>query len=102
MTQKTDFAVGRVEKSTERFDYVRVNERNMSTYSAQSFDEASKYDDLETAKTVVQAQNMMSQLFGDNYVYKVVQRDMTMTVLDENGEEEDVEAPVEEEPTEGE
>lgn len=85
MVNKTDYAVGRVAEDTQQFDYVRVNERNLSVYMAQNFDDAGKYEDLEQAKKVVQAQNMMSSIFGGNYVYKVVQRDTQFTVLDENG-----------------
>lgn len=97
MTQKTDFAVGRVENETQKLDYVKVNERNLSVFNAQNFDDASKYDDLEKVKQIVQAQNMMSGIFGDNFVYKVVQRDTVFTVLDENGNKEDGhEVPVEE------
>ena len=100
MVNKTDYAVGRVAEDTQQFDYVRVNERNLSVYMAQSFDDAGKYEDLDQAKKVVQAQNMMSTIFGGNYVYKVVQRDTAFTVLNENGEEEpEHEVPVEE-PTE--
>ena len=100
MNQKTDFAVGRIAHDTEQFDYVRVNERNLSVFMAQNFDDAGKYEDLEQAKKVVQAQNMMSTIFGGNYEYKVVQRDTAFTVLNENGEEEpEHEVPVDE-PTE--
>lgn len=100
MVNKTDFAVGRVANDTQQFDYVRVNERNLSVFMAQNFDDAGKYEDLEQAKKVVQAQNLMSQIFGGNYEYKVVQRDTAFTVLNENGEEEpEHEVPVEE-PTE--
>ena len=101
MVNKTDFAVGRVANDSQQFDYVRVNERNLSVFMAQNFDDAGKYDDLEQAKKVVQAQNLMSQIFGGNYVYKVVQRDTAFTVLNENGEEEpEHEIPVDEEPDE--
>ena len=99
MNSKTDYAVGRVENNTQQLDYVRVNERNLSVFIAQNFDDAGKYEDLEQAKKVVQAQNLMSQIFGGNYVYKVVQRDTQFTVLDENGEE-DTEQEVPTEPTE--
>lgn len=100
MVNKIDYAVGRVAEDTQQFDYVRVNERNLSVFMAQNFDDAGKYDDLEQAKKVVQAQNLMSQIFGGNYEYKVVQRDTTFTVLNENGEEEpEHEVPVDE-PTE--
>lgn len=100
MVNKTDYAVGRVANDSQQFDYVRVNERNLSVFMAQNFDDAGKYDDLEQAKKVVQAQNLMSQIFGGNYEYKVVQRDTAFTVLNENGEEEpEHEVPVEE-PTE--
>ena len=88
MVNKTDYAVGRVANDSQQFDYVRVNERNLSVFMAQNFDDAGKYDDLEQAKKVVQAQNLMSQIFGGNYEYKVVQRDTAFTVLNENGEEE--------------
>lgn len=101
MVNKTDFAVGRVANDSQQFDYVRVNERNLSVFMAQNFDDAGKYDDLEQAKKVVQAQNLMSQIFGGNYEYKVVQRDTAFTVLNENGEEEpEHEVPVDEEPAE--
>lgn len=101
MNERTDFAVGRVAKDTEQFDYVRVNERNLSVYMAQNFDDAGKYEDLDQAKKVVQAQNLMSKIFGGNYEYKVVQRDTAFTVLNENGEEEpEHEVPVGEEPAE--
>lgn len=97
MNERTDFAVGRVENNTKQFDYVRVNERNLSVYMAQNFDDAGKYEDLDQAKKVVQAQNLMSQIFGGNYEYKVVQRDTAFTVLNENGEEEpEHEVPVDE------
>lgn len=100
MANKTDYAVGRVANDSQQFDYVRVNERNLSVFMAQNFDDAGKYDDLEQAKKVVQAQNLMSQIFGGNYEYKVVQRDTAFTVLNENGEEEpEHEVPVDE-PTE--
>lgn len=99
MNKKTDYAVGRVENDTQQLDYVRVNERNLSVFIAQNFDDAGKYEDLEQAKKVVQAQNLMSQIFGGNYVYKVVQRDTQFTVLDENGEE-DTEQEVPTEPAE--
>lgn len=100
MVNKTDYAVGRVANDSQQFDYVRVNERNLSVFMAQNFDDAGKYDDLEQAKKVVQAQNLMSQIFGGNYEYKVVQRDTAFTVLNENGEEEpEHEVPVDE-PTE--
>lgn len=85
MVNKTDYAVGRVAEDTQQFDYVRVDERRLTVYNASSFDDASKYDNLEKAKQIVQAQNMMSTIFGGNYVYKVVQRDTQFTVLDENG-----------------
>lgn len=85
MENKTDYAVGRVAEDTQQFDYVRVDERRLTVYNASSFDDASKYEDLEKAKQIVQAQNMMSTIFGGNYVYKVVQRDTQFTVLDENG-----------------
>lgn len=99
MVNKTDYAVGRVAEDTQQFDYVRVNERNLSVFMAQNFDDAGKYDDLEQAKKVVQAQNLMSQIFGGNYEYKVVQRDTAFTVLNENGEEEPQhEVPVDEQP----
>lgn len=101
MNERTDFAVGRIAHDTEQFDYVRVNDRNLSVYIAQNFDDAGKYEDLEQAKKVVQAQNMMSQIFGGNYEYKVVQRDTAFTVLNENGEEEpEHEVPVDDEPAE--
>ena len=97
MVNKTDYAVGRVANDSQQFDYVRVNERNLSVFIAQNFDDAGKYEDLEQAKKVVQAQNLMSQIFGGNYVYKVVQRDTAFTVLNENGEEEpEHEVPVDE------
>lgn len=101
MVNKTDYAVGRVANDSQQFDYVRVNERNLSVYMAQNFDDAGKYEDFEQAKKVVQAQNLMSQIFGGNYEYKVVQRDTAFTVLNENGEEEpEHEIPVDEEPAE--
>lgn len=100
MNERTDFAVGRVENNSQQFDYVRVNDRQLTVYTAQNFDDAGKYEELEQAKKVVQAQNMMSQIFGGNYEYKVVQRDTKLTVLNEDGEEEpEHEVPVEE-PTE--
>lgn len=99
MVNKTDYAVGRVANDSQQFDYVRVNERNLSVFMAQNFDDAGKYDDLEQAKKVVQAQNLMSQIFGGNYEYKVVQRDTAFTVLNENGEEEpEHDVPVDEPP----
>lgn len=101
MVNKTDYAVGRVASDTQQLDYVRVNDRQLTVYTAQRFDEAGKYEDLEKAKKVVQAQNLMSQIFGGNYEYKVVQRDTAFTVLNENGEEEpEHEIPVDEEPAE--
>ena len=99
MVNKTDYAVVRVANDSQQFDYVRVNERNLSVFMAQNFDDAGKYDDLEQAKKVVQAQNLMSQIFGGNYEYKVVQRDTAFTVLNENGEEEpEHDVPVDDEP----
>lgn len=101
MVNKTDYAVGRVAEDTQQFDYVRVDDRRLTVYNAPNFDEASKYEDLEKAKQIVQAQNMMSTIFGGNYVYKVVQRDTKFTVLDENGEEDPEQSvSVEEQPTE--
>lgn len=101
MNQKTDYVVGRKEVATEHFDYVRVNERNLSTFTAFSFDEASKYESLEQAQQIVKVQNMMSAIFGNNYEYKVVERNTDFRVLDENGEEEpEQEVPTDTEPTE--
>ena len=101
MVNKTDYAVGRAAEDTQQFDYVRVDDRRLTVYNASSFDDASKYDDLEKAKQIVQAQNMMSTIFGGNYVYKVVQRDTAFTVLNEDGEEEpEHEVPVDDEPAE--
>lgn len=101
MVNKTDYAVGRVAEDTKQFDYVRVDDRRLTVYNAYNFDEASKYEDLEKAIQIVQAQNMMSTIFGGNYVYKVVQRDTKFTVLDENGEEDPEQSvSVEEQPTE--
>lgn len=52
---------------------------------------ASKFEDLDQAKVIVQSQNLLASIYGDSYVYKVIQRYTEFKVLDENGEEEEIE-----------
>ena len=86
MENKTEYAIGRLNNDTEVFDYIRVNEYNLTIFSADSYERASRYENFELVRDLVSLQNQIADLLNDSYEYKIVKGDTEIVIVDENGD----------------
>ena len=94
--QKTTFIFSRIKNGTE--EVAQYNDYNGTVYWYSNPDSATNFEDLEIAKGMLQAQEMMAELTKQDASFKLYQLDSETFEINENGErvEAEEETPVEE------
>ena len=93
--QKTTFIISRIKNGTE--EVAQYNDYNGTIYWYENSDSATKFEDLELAKGMLEVQDMMAKLTKQNVSFKLYQLDAETFEINEDGERVVVEeeAPVE-------
>ena len=95
--QKTTFIISRIKNGTE--EVAQYNDYNGTVYWYSNPNSATQFEDLETAKGMLQVQDMMAKLTKQDVSFKLYQLDSETFEIDEKGQRvgAEEEAPVEEE-----
>ena len=82
--QKTAFIISRIKNNIE--EVAQYNDYNGTIYWYENSDSATKFEDLELAKGMLQVQDMMAKLTKQDVTFKLYQSNSETFEIDENGE----------------